>query len=84
MTWVANQVELIAPPPFADDVQHSIKKAMERDAKLDADDVDVASIDGTVTLTGTVSSWAEHDAAVGAAWAAPGVSDVDDRILVAY
>jgi osmotically-inducible protein OsmY len=39
---------------------------------------------GTVTLRGTVSSWADHDEAVSAAWAAPGVSRVKDHILVAY
>jgi osmotically-inducible protein OsmY len=33
---------------------------------------------------GTVSSWAEHDEAVAAAWSAPEVTDVDDQILVAY
>jgi osmotically-inducible protein OsmY len=82
--WVDDEIELVAPTPSPKDVKHDIKKAMERDAKLDADDVDVNSIDGMVTLTGTVSSWAEHDAAVGAAWAAPGVSDVDDRILIEY
>jgi osmotically-inducible protein OsmY len=31
-----------------------------------------------------VSSWADHDEAVAAAWAAPGVNNVKDRILVAY
>ena len=82
--WIENDIQLMAPTPSPKDVKHDIKKAMERDAKLDADDVDVESSNGTVTLTGTVSSWAEHDAAIGAAWAAPGVSDVDDRILVAY
>jgi osmotically-inducible protein OsmY len=35
-------------------------------------------------LTGRVRSWAERDAAVAAAWAAPGVRDVDDRIEVTY
>jgi osmotically-inducible protein OsmY len=37
-----------------------------------------------VTLVATVSSWAEHDEAVAAAWSAPGVTEVDDQILVAY
>jgi osmotically-inducible protein OsmY len=82
--WVEDDIELTAPTPRPTDVQQDIKKAMERDAKLDADDISVESSNGTVTLTGTVSSWSEHDAAVGAAWAAPGVSDVDDRILIEY
>jgi osmotically-inducible protein OsmY len=75
---------LVPPGPTAHDVEHSIKKAMERNAKLDAESVSVESSDGTITLRGTVSSWADHDEAVAAAWAAPGVTKVKDRILVAY
>jgi osmotically-inducible protein OsmY len=37
-----------------------------------------------VTLTGTVRSWAERDAAVAAAWVAPGVTDVRDHLTVLY
>ena len=74
----------MAPGPSAHDVQHSIKKAMERSAKLDAEGVSVESENGTVTLHGTVSSWVDHDEAVSAAWAAPGVTRVKDHILVAY
>jgi osmotically-inducible protein OsmY len=81
---VVDEVELIAPGPTAHDVEHSIKKAMERHAKLDAESVAVESSNGTITLRGTVSSWADHDAAVAAAWAAPGVTKVKDHILVAY
>jgi osmotically-inducible protein OsmY len=81
---VENDVDLVPPGPSANDVQHSIKKAMERNAKLDADSVTVESENGTITLRGTVSSWADHDEAVDAAWAAPGVRRVKDHILVAY
>jgi osmotically-inducible protein OsmY len=84
VTWVSDEVELVAPAPSAGDVKHSIKKAMERDAKLDADDVKVESYNGTIKLTGNVRSWAEHDAAVDAAWAAPGVTSVEDLLFVAY
>jgi osmotically-inducible protein OsmY len=81
---VTDEVRLVAPGPTAHDVQHSIKKAMERNAKLDADSVSVETENGTVTLRGTVTSWADHDRAVDAAWAAPGVTRVKDHILVAY
>ena len=81
---VDSEIEVVAPGPRAGDVKHSIKKAMERNARLDADGVSVESSNGQVTLKGTVSSWAEHDDAVDAAWAAPGVTRVTDRILVAY
>jgi len=81
---VEDEIDLIPPGPTAHDVEHAIKKAMERNAKLDAESVDVESSDGTITLRGTVGSWADHDQAVNAAWAAPGVTRVKDRILVAY
>jgi osmotically-inducible protein OsmY len=81
---VDNAIELVPPSPGAEDLENSIEKAMERSAKLDADSVSVESSNGTVTLRGTVSSWADHDEAVGAAWAAPGVTRVKDHILVAY
>lgn len=84
VTGVENDIHLVMSTPSAGDVQHAIKKAFTRDAKLDADDLMVASSDGTVTLTGTVHSWSERDAAVAAAWAAPGVSLVDDLLTVAY
>ena len=81
---VDNEVDLVPPGPSAPDVQHSIKKAMERNAKLDADDVTVESENGTVTLRGTVNSWVDHDAAIDAAWAALGVTRVKDHIEVLY
>ena len=81
---VENEIELVAPGPSAHDVEHAIKEAMERNAKLDAKSVSVESSNGTITLDGTVSSWADHDEAVSAAWAAPGVTRVKDHIVVAY
>lgn len=81
---VENDVDLVPPGPTAHDVEHSIKKAIERNAKLDAESVTVKSENGTITLNGTVSSWADHDEAVEAAWAAPGVTRVKDHIAVLY
>jgi osmotically-inducible protein OsmY len=81
---VDNEIELVAPGPTPENVERRIKGAMERAATLDAESVEVKSENGTVTLRGTVSSWADHDAAVAAAWAAPGVTRVKDHILVAY
>jgi len=81
---VEDDVDLIGPPPDAGDVQDGIKRAFKRNAKLDAKDLSVETSDHTVTVSGTVRSWAEHDEAIDAAWAAPGVRDVKDRIAVAY
>ena len=81
---IDDEVEVTIDGPAAADVQQSISKAFERDASLDAEALSVATFDGTVTLSGHVSSWLEHDAAVNAAWAAPGVRAVEDEIVVDY
>jgi osmotically-inducible protein OsmY len=79
---VLNEIELTGPKPSARHVRNSIKHALERNAAVDADRLDVATSDGTVTIHGTVRSWAEHDAALDAAWAAPGVKTVHDEMTV--
>lgn len=67
----------------AADTEAAIKAAFWRSAVLEADGLSVESFSGgLVILSGTVSSWAAHDHAVAAAWAAPGVMQVDDRIRV--
>jgi osmotically-inducible protein OsmY len=81
---VEDDVDLVSPEPSAGDVEESIKKAFKRNAKLDSKRLAVETYNGTVALTGTVTSWNEHDAAIAAAWAAPGVSKVDDHIVVDY
>jgi len=81
---VTDEIELKYPTASSGDVQESIKKAFKRNAGLDADDLLISTDNGTVTVEGVVSSWAEHDEAIDAAWAAPGVSSVHDHLLVAY
>jgi osmotically-inducible protein OsmY len=39
-------------------------------------------LDSRVTLSGSVHSWAEREEARRAAWAAPGVAGVDDRLAI--
>ena len=84
VTGVENDVYLNVLQPSPSDVRESIKKALKRDAKLDAASLSVETVNGTVVLTGTVHSWSERDAAVAAAWAAPGVTAVDDLLTVTY
>src|SRR3954454_18870635 len=79
-----DQVELTIADPTPGDVRQSIKKAFKRDASLDAEPLSIDALDGRVALSGHVASWVEHDAAVNAAWAAPGVRAVEDGIVVDY
>jgi osmotically-inducible protein OsmY len=73
---------VLEPPTSVADIQQTITQAYKRIADLDADQLSVSSSNGTVTLSGWVSSWSEHDAAVDAAWSAPGVTAVNDEISV--
>ena len=45
-------------------------------------DVQVVTKGGTISLTGHVRTWAEHDAVVDAAWMARGVIDVHDELQI--
>ena len=64
------------------DVRDKIEAAFKRSAEIDARRVNVTAQDGKVILSGSVHSWAERQEAEHAAWAAPGVSQVDDRLTV--
>jgi osmotically-inducible protein OsmY len=75
---------VLAPAPNVSDIEQTITQAYQRIATLDADNLSVRGSNGTVTLSGWVSSWAEHDAAIDAAWSAPGVTAVKDEIDVRY
>ena len=75
----------LTPAPDTGNVKKGISEAFQRNARLDGNRLSVDTTTyGRVALVGTVSSWAEHDEAVAAAWSAPGVTEVDDQILVAY
>jgi osmotically-inducible protein OsmY len=81
---VTDEIKLVGTKPKAGDVKDSIQQAFKRNAKLDADDLSVTTSNGTITISGIVNSWSEHDEALDAAWAAPGVTDVDDLMVVEY
>jgi len=84
LTGVKGLTNLITVKPRASapDVRAKIETALKRSAELDAQRIQVEASNGTVRLTGNVRSWAERNDAEQAAWSAPGVSKVEDRLLV--
>jgi osmotically-inducible protein OsmY len=67
-------------PPNA--VKDAIETVLRRDTDIDAGHVEVSAEGGQVTLTGTIPTSIERDAAGSAAWSAPGVTSVENDVVV--
>lgn len=63
-------------------VKSQIEAALIRNARLDADGIRVEVRGDRVILRGTVQSWIEREEAERAAWASPGVGDVENELIV--
>lgn len=78
---VTNDITL-KPSAQPSAVKDAIKKALLRNAEIEAANVNVAAEGGKVTLSGTVRTWSEKDEAGMSAWNAPGVNSVQNDIQV--
>jgi osmotically-inducible protein OsmY len=79
---VYNQLS-VKPVVMAADVKSKIEKALERAAEVDAQKIQVEAHNHRVILRGEVRTWLEREEAERAAWAAPGVSAVQNDIRIA-
>lgn len=68
--------------PKPDEIKHKIEDALVRDAETDAQRITVDVQGSKVILHGTVRAWAEKEEAERLAWTAPGVTSVEDHIMV--
>jgi osmotically-inducible protein OsmY len=68
--------------PSPEEVKRQIEKALTRSAETDAQRITVDVVGDRVILSGAVRSWAERREAEQAAWSAPGVSEVDNHIVI--
>jgi osmotically-inducible protein OsmY len=80
---VSNNISL-KPTVQPNSVKDAIEKALKRDAEIDAAHITVKADGSKVTLTGTISSWTERGQASSAAWNAPGVTEVENDLVVSY
>ena len=78
---VTNVIQL-RPAVQPTDIQRKIQEAFKRNAEVDAERITVEAKGGEVILKGTVRSWTEREEAERVAWSAPGVTHVEDCIVI--
>jgi osmotically-inducible protein OsmY len=78
---VTNAIE-VKPKVQPYEIRRKIEDALRRSAEVDASRITVEANGSEVILRGTVRSWAERQEAERATWAAPGVTRVDNRIVI--
>ena len=72
----------VKPRPSPSDLKQQIERALIRNAETDARQITVEVLGSKIILRGKVRSYAEKQAAEDTAWAAPGITDVENLIVV--
>jgi osmotically-inducible protein OsmY len=72
----------VKPKVEPSELKRKIMEAFKRNAEVDANRITVEASGSEVILKGTVRSWIEREEAERVAWSAPGITKVEDRIVV--
>jgi osmotically-inducible protein OsmY len=80
VAWVSNQIT-VKPRVEPVDIKDKIESAFRR-TMIDSGKIGIETQGGKVILKGSVSSWTAREEAQRIAWAAPGVSQVENHILI--
>jgi len=78
---ITDKIELTAEP-IPSDVVDRVAAALRRNAVVDDTTIEVSNVGQTIYLDGVTTSWFGKKAAEDAAWGAPGVAQVVDRVTI--
>lgn len=81
---VVNSVRIKEKNVEANEIKKKIKAVFHRHATIDSANILVSSTGSKVKLSGAVRSWAERKAAEDVAWSMPGVTDVENELIIEH
>jgi hyperosmotically inducible protein len=83
VTGLSNRLRVSAPELGVEEIQAAIASALQRQAKREAEHVQISVRDSSVTLTGTIHSWSERRAIIGTLRGVRGVDVIIDELHIA-
>jgi len=84
ITGVKGISNLIMLSPKADVsvIEKNIRRALQRSADIEANNIDIRTVGNKVIIKGKARSWAERSEIERAAWSSPGVTEIEDDLLI--
>jgi osmotically-inducible protein OsmY len=79
---VTNNIRVRPRPVNQEEIKKQIEEALVRSARLDAQNITVRIEGSKAILEGSVRSWAEREEAENAAWAVPGILEVENNLRI--